>query len=209
MAGLRHFLKALVGGFAALVVLGASVSWADPVVYTDRTAWEAAVGGIFQEETFDDATLNPGIGYTSGWLPAEVTGGVFYDRVREDLVAGETTRSYTEWTFDVPIHAFGGNWDMTPFTAGTGITTVPVGQAWSGQIPSSYAGEFFGFVSTEAFTQVQLSEGTLPIQGYETYTLDDLVYSSNTPSTRSVAEPGTVLLLGAGLLGLASRRRHR
>ena len=52
------------------LTLAIFVSWAATVsalttVYTDKTAWENALGGQFLTEDFADAQLNPGVSFVS------------------------------------------------------------------------------------------------------------------------------------------------
>jgi hypothetical protein len=87
---------------------------------------------------------------------------------------------------------------LTPNGPGTGIQfllngTKPV----STGIPSSYAGEFFGIISTEPFTSITYGGGS------ETYTMDNLTVGA-------VPEPETyaMMMAGLGLLGFSVRGRR-
>ncbi len=173
-------------------------------IYTDRASWEGAVGGSFLEETFSDALLNPEIGVVSsvGVVDTTIIGvdgnlGVWSDQV---AAPSQTT------TFDfIPdITAFGGNWNLAgPTGPGTGIAvTLLDGSIVSlGQISRFLDFDFWGFVTDVAFTSVLLTEGT-QASGVETFYLDNMVYAP-------VPEPGTFLLLGCGLAGIALYTRKR
>lgn len=155
-----------------LVTLPPILVSAAPVIttVTDRTVWETSVGGIFREENFDDADLNPGLSFSTSI--GVVTGGVWHDIVDNDPVRTTT------WIFDCPITAFGGNWNLAgPGGPGKSIN-VYVNGSWIfiGNIPNSYSGGFWGFTCSQPFTQVRLEAG--PSSGVqETYDFDNLVYS--------------------------------
>jgi hypothetical protein len=73
------------------------------------------------------------------------------------------------------------------------------------EVPNTSTGEFFGFVSTDAFTSVFYDGGTQPGSA-ETHTLDNLQFAA-------VPEPATFGLMGLAMAGLSaaayrkSRRR--
>jgi len=140
----------------------------------DQTGWQSAVAA-WETEDFSDATLNTGVSVVSD--NGTVLGGVWDDQ----LIPGTAE---TTWTFDNPIVAFGGKWDLAgPGGPGTGIA-VEIDGSWVavGEIPKEYAGEFWGFVSDEEFTQVLLKAGTDPGGGWaESYELDDMVYAGPMP----------------------------
>jgi len=173
-------------------------------IYTDRSAWEAAVGGIFLEEDFSDALLNPEIEAVSsvGLVDLSLTGvdgdlGLWSDQV---AAPSQTTT----FNFEQDLYAFGGNWNLNyPGGPGTGIAvTLLDGQIVSmGQIPNILEWDFWGFVTDAQFSGVLLTEGT-QASGVETFYLDDMVYAP-------VPEPGTFLLLGFGLAGIAAYARKR
>ncbi len=146
----------------------------------DEAGWKAAVGTWLTED-FADATLNTGLSVVTdnGLVQAAsgclATSNVWWDR----LIPGSAT---TTWTFDVPITAFGGNWDLGgPGGPGTGIA-VEINGSWVpvGEIDSDVECKFWGFVSDTAFTQVRFIAGTDPQGWAETYELDNMVYSAHT-----------------------------
>jgi hypothetical protein len=116
----------------------------------------------------------------------------------------------TEWFFAIPVRGFGAFFDLAPIGPGQGIamsiSLVGGGtQLLSQEVLNSSTGEFFGFVSSEAFSSVLFTEGTQPSGIQETFNMDDLVYSP-VPETTSILMVGTGLLAMAGLL---VRRRHK
>ena len=96
--------------FLVLLFVATSVN-AAITVYTDRTAWESAVGAYMQE-SFEDATLNPGVSVVSSNGFVDTTNQWWWDVVDE----GETTT----WSFNAPIIGWGGYWDLTENDPGSG-----------------------------------------------------------------------------------------
>jgi hypothetical protein len=165
----------------AIVLFTAGSASADITVFDqDRPGWESAVG-VYQEEFFTDATLNPGVSVVSDH-PGHVdtAKGVWWDR----LVCPYYGLTTTTWQFDMPVVAFGGNWNPgIPGGPGANIA-VAINGSWVsvGEIPNNYTGQFWGFVSSEPFSAVRLGPGSncYPPGGAwcETYELDNMVYSA-------------------------------
>jgi parallel beta-helix repeat protein len=83
----------------------------------------------------------------------------------------------TTWQFTPPIYAYGGNWNLAgPGGPGSAIE-VYVNQTLVGIIPNTYSGQFWGFVSTELFSNVLLQEGAAPSGWRESYEMDNMVYA--------------------------------
>lgn len=196
---------------ATAALLAASPASAATTIYTDQSAFLAALQGITTED-FNDATLIPGLSITSS--VGEVNGasgpGTFFDR----LVLGSQT---TEFQFASPVNGFGGNFDLSPNGQGVGISFTlnpggPVGTEVSSAI---YTGQFWGLISDTAFSSILLQGGS---QGgaAETYTLDNLTTGTLSASTLpegvgAAPEPGTwaMMLVGFGLVGASLRRSKR
>lgn len=150
-------------------------------VYTDKSAWEAAVGAYVTED-FSDATLNPGVSVDSDLGEILVDYGLWWDQL--NYSGGPTT--FTTWTFAAPICAFGGTWDAGSDREydghevggpGSNIEVLMDGSWVSvGVIDNEYIDQFWGFVSDVPFNQVRLQ--AYNDEGWtERYTLDDMVYS--------------------------------
>ena len=188
-AGMRA--TTLVLGLALLVFMGSSAE-AAVTSYTVRSDWETDVGGVFSEEFFADTTLNPGLSVVTS--AGSVGSGMWNDRL--DPGPPDTTT----WFFATPIIGFGGNWDLAgPGGPGMGIHLFLDGVSVGDEIPNSFAGEFFGLISTTLFDEVLLTVGA-QTGGAETYTLDNMVYA--------VPEPVTLSLLGLGGLVLFCKKRR-
>jgi hypothetical protein len=196
-------LSAILYGFA---VTNAGAITLTP--YNNRTAWENAVSGFFIEEDFNSFTT--GVSYE--FSPVDVgdfnvsVNGQTFDNIHN---VGQPTTSndvngtpqinaatgYTGGTtlaFDFPILAFGADWDGVSDNRTTSIQVAGVGLS----IPNLEPG-FFGFVADEMFSSAQL---ILTSGGSDGFAIDNAVYSP-------IPIPGTILLLGSGLVFLAGLRR--
>jgi len=200
-------VKKLFSVTVALALLCLAVgAQASVSVYTDRSAWEAAVSYQFEEEFFSDATLNPGVSVVStypGYI--DTTNEVWWDR----LVKPGSGATTTTWGFDTSLVGYGGNWDpATPGGTGAGIAVSYSGSwAYVGEIPNSYTGEFWGFVSSEPFSAVLLESGSQPGYWCETYELDNMVYSAGPEN--AIPEASSITLFAGGLASLFGLRRRR
>ena len=142
----------------------------------DRSGWESAVG-VYDEECFIDATLNSGVSVVSEYPGfVDTAKGVWWDR----LVCPAYGMTTTTWQFSTPIVGFGGNWNPgVPGGPGAHIA-VAIDGSWVsvGEIPNTYTGQFWGFVSSEPFQTVCLSPGSYCNGAWcETYELDNMVYA--------------------------------
>ena len=159
---------------AGAIGFAAAANAATVTVYTDKSAWEAAVGVPHETETFADESLEPGVSFfstESGHVNPAL-------EVYQDVLASQSQNEpMTTWTFTPQITAFGGNWTLGgPGGSGNSLLVyIEDTQTLVGIIPNSYGGEFWGFISDSPLSAVTLVGGTGTNQ--QTYTLDDLVYT--------------------------------
>ncbi len=159
---------------------------ATPTIYVnDQAAWEAAVGS-WATEDFEDGVVGPGIGVvsTNGYVYSQATNKLWYDSLTYNVTTGEPT-AWTTWTFDNPIIAFGGTWDLGSLAGdpnvggpGSNIWVRVTDGTWQdvGAIDNDLIGVFWGFVWNTPFTAVRLQ--ALNDEGWtERYTLDNMVYT--------------------------------
>jgi hypothetical protein len=189
---------AMSGLTLAMFMPWAAAVSASTIVYTDKTAWENALGGQFLTEDFNDDQLNDGVSFVStesGHInPAE---GYY-----QDVLASQSQNEpMTTWSFTPEITGYGGDWTLGgPGGSGNSLLVYISGvPTLVGSIPNSYGGGFWGFISDTPFTSVELIGGGGTNQ--QNYRLDNMVYSQ-------VPEPGTLWLLSGGLIGLVASRRR-
>jgi len=167
---------------------------------SDRSAWEAAVGGNFTLETFDDSNLVTGLSLTG----ATFVPGRFQD--------GATTTNSATLAFDPGVYAAGLWVDLDPQTVGIGLDlivhfvgggsdTIEVRSNVTNPDGPGFTG-FVGFTADKFVDHVVIIGGDqFNLGSGELYHGDDVVFSP---------EPSTFILTTLGLLVLAAcgwRRR--
>jgi hypothetical protein len=147
-------------------------------------------------ENFNNNQINtPGLTITAFGVDQGVYTLGYYQNVVDDATNSYQVVNYTA------MNGFGGWFDLAnPGGPGSSID-VYVGGDWVGtipppSIPSSYAGQFWGFFSDTPFSAVTLQDANI-VPGQETYQIVDLSICK-----AAVPLPPSVLLLGSGLLGL-------
>jgi hypothetical protein len=178
----------------SIILFIAGTASASVTVYDqDRPGWESAVG-IYEEEFFTDATLNPGVSVVSTYPGyVDTIKGVWWDRL---VVPGYGTPTTTTWQFASPVVGFGANWNPgIPGGPGANIE-VKFNGSWTlvGEVPNNYTGQFWGFVSTTQFSSVRLASGSAGGAWCETYEMDNMVYSINHPPdcSNAYADPAVL-----------------
>lgn len=183
------------------------------MVFSDRTAWEAALGGApLVQDNFDvDITNAQSIVLASGVQSTSsrpefdnnnVTGGRYDGDV--ELFDGASGAETISWLFPISINAFGADWmsttsgDLLQITGnfdGSGNQTVKFSDFLTGN-----GDGFLGLIGDSLFQQITFSSETLTVSG-ERFQADNLAFAA-------VPLPATFpLLAGAiALLGIAARR---
>lgn len=195
---------------------GASqVQSATLTVYTDRSAWEAAVGGSFSLQNFNTFTTPSSyesspvsLGGFSVSVAGETFGSVWHNvgpsssgndvNGSPQINAATGSTGGTTLAFDSAISAFGADWNGISDNRVTSINVNGVDVA----IPALLGG-FWGFVSDTPFASTLLSLTSGPADGFG---IDNVVYAGQ---STAVPEPGTLAIMALGLVGLGVTRRRR
>lgn len=203
---IRLSSRHLLGAAAVALSLGVASSARAQTftLYTDRTAFESTLFS-YVHENFDGGALTaPGLSFTSTNGSVVVSpNGYFHDVVDR----GVSSTTWMMSTYPGGVHAFGGNWDLQPGGPGEGIEfsiLLPGGPVLVPfQIPNTYSGGFWGFISDTRFSAVRYTGGTTSAF-QETYDVDDVTFG-----IAAVPEPSTYTLMGTGLVMLVGAARRR
>lgn len=202
------------------IALIAGTASAQLTVFTDRAAWEAAVGGGIVTEDFnsqvdgviaDGATLDTGLlqitrngGPNGGDGLLEIEPGTnFGDIDGTRFISGETgaaPHERVEIAFNGQnIFAFGGDW-TSPFS-GDGIGLEVGGEIILLDSITGFNTGFVGFVSNGAtFSEIAIVGNPADVTFQELWQGDNFSYA--------VPSPAAAGLLGLGGIAIASRRRR-
>lgn len=197
-------MKTIMLAVALLFAAQATATAATIDIYTDFAQWNLAVAArssICATETFNDEILDPWLTIQSD-LPGTIQNFQFESIVRKksEPVLNDL------FAFTLPaVFAFGAEVDLVnPGGPGEGIGVwADLGGVDTsiGLIDRNTDG-WWGFIVTgAAFGYVRFEGGGMEMGGQETYHLDNL-------SVSCVPEPGSLLLMAAGLLLFARRLRR-
>jgi len=187
---------AVAGLVAAIAMAWIAPALAATTIYTDKLAWESAVGGPFPTEEFDDAVLNPGVSFVASESGTINPALGYYQDV---LASTSQNEPMTVWNFTPAITGYGGNWTLGgPGGSGNSLLVYLDATTFVGAISNDFDGGFWGFVADAPFNSVKLTGGSGSNQ--QNYKLDDMVYAP-------VPVPAAAWLLGSGLALLGWRYR--
>jgi len=194
---------------SALLLSAQLASAASFTIFTDRTAFETAVGGGLTTETFNSAGSEVSFGGSSTTfgqltLSADAT-STDYNRIDTPPVLGEVDGNGTTAvnfftkannnaaiSFDAPVMAFGA--DFFNFNDDTLRTQISVlGELFSPEVTVDYSLSFFGVISDQAFSSVLFSGLENDVFG-----MDNVSFSSSI----SVVPLPAALPLMAGALAI-------
>ena len=209
----------------AVILFFAVGAFAAPLtftIYTNQAQWQAATAGWTHYPYLSGQSQNPGTSVLStvgsfgpgrGAFPS--TMNVWNDRVSQ--AGGEST---TWWITGTNMQAFGGLWDFSPAGYGQGLTLtlnlIPVGSqhirdicgdvvngcdGGFGQSTLVPDGNWFGIVANQPF-------GAFTITADHTAGVAETFDVAGLDLART-PEPGSLALLGTGILGVAGVIRRK
>ncbi len=181
-------------------------------VYTDRTAWENALGGaVITTDTFSNPIASADvIAFDSGIVSTAIPNGFGLNGVSGGRFNGYVcsvgggcgpTPDEFNWAMPTAVNAIAG--DFTAVNSGGGLafdidSLGHDGTAIYDEIGGSDG--FYGIISDMAFNSVQLRCAGLC---GDSFLIDDLSFASAAPAPA----PGSLLLIALGLAGLGACRR--
>jgi len=220
-----------------LALAGAGAAGATPVIYTDRSSWDADVGGDIFLEDFDDFSADTSfragavdVGPFSlvqggGLVTAtgvnlidvspfafsgaeDVNGTPYVLGWANSTAVGVATSAFVEMVFDVPVAAWGADFANASNGADLWIFLVPS----DAQGPSDWLSLCVGCNIDDGFFGFVDDETNL----YSSVILAAVPFSNGTGerfgfdnvSGATVPEPSTALLFGLGLFGIAVAGRR-
>ncbi len=142
-------------------------------------------------ENFEDTALISGLSISEVGGAGSIHDGVYENVVDNDI--GEIR--HQTFNYSPGMFGFAGWFDLSPGGSGTSIDMyIADTNTKVMNIPNTAAGGFYGFFSDTSFSAVRLEDGN-GVGLQETYYLVDLAVCP-------VPVPGSLLLLGSGLIGL-------
>jgi hypothetical protein len=195
----------------ALCLLVSSTASADTVFFSDRTAWQLAVGAT-TTETFESYPWGRSSGdhlgqhATLGGIKYDVGAGEIFGNSGLTYDAAYLTSKYLEWqngpqndntlAVTLPGFATAVGFDFGQFYGTIQPFVVRLGNGDSVTVRSrAFNYRFFGAVSTNAFSRFRITSPEFPL-------IDNLSYGATSP----LPEPASLFLFATGAACLARRR---
>lgn len=208
--------------FAVTAMLSAIQSAsAATITSVDRATFATAVsGGTISSDNFDSyaagiTPTTPGVTYsasngsvitTSSFLTTTSPNGIGSTSIGFFLEGETATFSFSSaiTAFAIDINTFATSDGAYTATLDIGDTIDSIFEVF----PSQATGQFLGFVSSDAFNSLTLSNVNSVTDPNETYTLDSLVFGDAAALVNPIPLPagGWLMLAGMGALFAARRR---
>ena len=207
---------------AAVLLLAATSAGAIPIQYSDRATWEATVGAPIQTETLDSFVVDTeyrtvpvsllnmsiqaldlsGLNASANFIDASGTSS--FTNTADIIASIDGSGTKIRIDFDVGVSAWGA--DTFSLCCGQDkIDIFDIDNMLIGTVSAIGSADFWGFelsmgeVADYIVLRTELSTGSA-----DAFRMDNLSFV-----TVSVPEPGTLALLGIGLVGMGLARRRK
>ena len=203
--------------FALLIVLLSPMAAnAVPIQYSDRAAWEATVGGSFFTETLDsfvaDTEFRTGqvslenmiiqafdlSGINSGANTISASGSPSFTNTADILGSIDGSGTKIRIDFVTAVSAWGADF-FSLCCSSDKIDIYDSADSLIGTVSATDSADFWGFtLGMGELASYMVMRTELPPGFADAFRMDNLSFVA-------IPEPGTLALLGIGLLGMAAR----